>query len=33
MLYFLQESEPLEIGSQRLGEDYGEMTGVPKSGN
>jgi quercetin dioxygenase-like cupin family protein len=33
MLYFLQESEPLEVGGAKLGEDYGKMTGVPKSGN
>lgn len=33
MLYFLQESEPLEVGGVKLGEDYGTMTGVRKSGN
>ncbi|KAH8676285.1 hypothetical protein BX600DRAFT_198492 [Xylariales sp. PMI_506] len=34
MLYFLQESEPIEIRGQKLGEDYGEMAGhVAKSGN
>lgn len=31
MLYFLQESQPIEIAGTKLGEDYGTMTGVPKS--
>lgn len=33
MLYFLQECVPLEIERNKLREDYGEMVGVPKSGN
>jgi len=35
MLYFLQESEPLEAvggGGGKLGEDYGGLEGVRKSG-
>ena len=31
MLYFLQESHPLEIAGEKLAEDYGTMTGVRKS--
>ena len=33
MLYFLQESEPVEIAGAKLEEDYGTMTGVRKSTN
>lgn len=32
MLYFLQECEPIEAEGVKLSEDYGEMTGVRKSG-
>ncbi|KAJ9604713.1 hypothetical protein H2200_010827 [Cladophialophora chaetospira] len=33
MLYVLQESKPVEISGKKLGEDYGNMQGVPPSGN
>jgi quercetin dioxygenase-like cupin family protein len=33
MLYVLQECEPVEVAGKKLGEDYGDMQGVPKSGN
>ncbi|KAL6705856.1 hypothetical protein ACN47E_006316 [Coniothyrium glycines] len=31
MMYVLQESKPLEINGEALGEDYGDMQGVPSS--
>jgi quercetin dioxygenase-like cupin family protein len=31
MMYVLQESRPVEVGGKTLGEDYGDMSGVPKS--
>lgn len=31
MLYVLQESKPVEVGGEVLGEDYGNMEGVPSS--
>lgn len=31
MLYILQPSEPVQVGDQKLGEDYGTMSGVAPS--
>jgi len=31
MLFVLQECKPVEVGGEVLGEDYGNMEGVPKS--
>lgn len=31
MMYVLQESKPVEVAGETLGEDYGDMAGVPAS--
>jgi quercetin dioxygenase-like cupin family protein len=31
MMYVLQECKPVEVEGKVLGEDYGDMKGVPKS--